>query len=135
MNIDFNVWLQNQLDERGWSQRELVRQAQANGQKVTVSQISRILRGEQEGTAEVIIAIASGLNISRSEIFRLRGWLPIDEKTDMDPRAIELARAVSALPHKSRQLALNAMEPVLDTVRQFTLELQQLETNGHESQS
>ena len=134
MKIDFVNWLQTELEKRGWNQNELIRRVRASGHKLTTSQLSRLMNREQSGTVEVIIGIADGLNLPREEVFRAKGWLLTEPKNllepEIDPRAAQLAREVSALPFKSRELALEAMEPMLDTVRELTCEIQQLSANG-----
>ena len=129
MKIDFVSWLQRELDKRNWSQSELVRQARAKGHKLTTSQVSRIMTREQVGTVEVIMAIASALDLPFEDVFRVRGWLS-DSATKVDPRAQLLAKEVSALPFVSRNAALDAMESMLDSIRELTSEIQQLSANG-----
>ena len=120
-NSDFAAWLQHELDKREWIQRELVRQARSQGIKITPSQLSRILKREQDGTVEVIMGIASGLNLPHEEVFRARGWLPSEiEKTNglqIDPRAEKLAIEISSLPIESRQAALDVIEPLIAYIR------------------
>ncbi len=41
---------------------------------------------------------------------------------EIDPRAKQLAKEVSALPFYSRELALDAIEPVLRSIRKLTSE-------------
>ena len=131
MKIDFVSWLQRELDKRNWSQSELVRQARAKGHKLTTSQVSRIMTREQVGTVEVIMAIASALDLPFEDVFRVRGWLSDSAtKVEIDPRAQLLAKEVSALPSVSRNAALDAMESMLDSIRELTSEIQQLSANG-----
>ena len=134
MKIDFVNWLQTEIEKRGWSQNELIRRARASGHKLTSSQLSRLMKREQSGTVEVIIGIADGLNLPREEVFRAKGWLLTEPvkilEPEIDPRAAQLARKVSALPFKSRELAFEAMEPMLDSIGELTSEIQQLSANG-----
>ena len=129
MKIDFVSWLQRELDKRNWSQSELVRQARAKGHKLTTSQVSRVMTREQVGTVEVIMAIASALDLPSEDVFRVRGWLS-DSVTNVDPRAQLLAKEVSALPSASRNAALNAMESMLDSIRELTREISEFSANG-----
>ena len=132
--MNFAKWLQNELNKRGWSQRDLVKHIQAGGYKISRSQITHILKSDIQASGEVCISIAYGLGISREEVFRARGWLlpkPDDPfGPEIDPRAEQLAKGVSALPFGSREMTLDAMEAVLQTSSQLTRQIQQLSTNG-----
>jgi hypothetical protein len=93
MEINFVDWLQKELDKRGWNRSELVRQARAKEHKLTTSQLSRIFSREQDGTVEVIMAIADGLELPREEVFRLRELLPSQkEGIEFDTRAFKFAK-------------------------------------------
>ena len=61
----------------------------------------------------------AGVGLSNEEVFRARGWLP-PTKSDIDPRTERIARRVSALPAQSREIALDAIEPVLESVYKLT---------------
>jgi hypothetical protein len=89
------------------------------GHKIAASQLSFILNNARSPSPEICIAIAAGLDLQ--EIFRARGWLlnPSQELTNIDPRTERIARRVSALPTQSREIALNAIEPVLESVYQL----------------
>ena len=129
MKVDFVDWLQKELDKRNWNRSELVRQARASGHKLTTSQVSRVMTREQVGTVEVIMAIASALDLPSEDVFRVRGWLS-DSAIKVDPRAQLLAKEVSALPSASRNAALNAMESMLDSIRELTSDIQEFSANG-----
>ena len=129
MKVDFVNWLQKELDKRNWNRSELVRQARNKGHKLTTSQVSRVMAREQVGTVEVIMAIASALDLPSEDVFRVRGWLS-DSVTNVDPRAQLLAKEVSALPSASRNAALNAMESMLDSIRELTSEISEFSANG-----
>ena len=129
MKIDFVSWLQRELDKKNWSQSELARQAVARGHKLTTSQVSRVMTREQVGTVEVIMAIASALDLPSEDVFRVRGWLS-DSTIKVDPRAQLLAKEVSALPSDSREAALDVMESVLYSIRKLSNPTTTLSTNG-----
>ena len=132
MKVDFVDWLQKELDKRNWNRSELVRQARTKGHKLTTSQVSRVMTREQVGTVEVIMAIASALDLPSEDVFRVRGWLS-DPAIKVDPRAQLLAKEVSALPSVSRNAALNAMESMLDSIRQLTSEIPEFSANGQQT--
>ena len=132
MKVDFVDWLQKELDKRNWNRSELVRQARAKGHKLTTSQVSRVMTREQIGTVEVIMAIASALDLPSEDVFRVRGRLS-DSAIKVDPRAQLLAKEVSALPSVSRNAALNAMESMLDSIRELTSEIPEFSANGQQT--
>ena len=129
MKVDFVDWLQKELDKRNWNRSELVRQARACGHKLTTSQVSRVMTREQVGTVEVIMAIASALDLPSEDVFRVRGWLS-DSAIKVDPRAQLLAKEVSALPSDSKEAALDVMESVLYSIRKLSSTTTTISANG-----
>lgn len=122
MSLDFVAWLENELNQRSWSRRELVRQVRTNGHKLTSSQLSRIMNREQDGTVEVIIGIASGLSLPREEVFRARGWL-LSESTKeaqlkLSPEVIEVAEEIERLPLAQRHTALRMAKSMTEALRE-----------------
>lgn len=117
--MDFTSWLQEEIDKRGWGQAELARRSD-----VTAGQISRLLRGTRQAGPELCISIAKALGLPREEVFRVRGWLQNDPDNPfgphIDPRVLELAKDINVLPFESREAALNAMKPMLDSIRRLT---------------
>ena len=120
--MEFAQWLQNQLNQRGWSQTDLVRRSEAIGHKISQSQLSNVLLKRRQAGPETCISVARALELSNDEVFRARGWLPAPKNDEIDPRAERLARRVSALPPRSREIALNAFEPMLDSIYQLVRE-------------
>lgn len=120
--MEFSAWIENELEKRNWSQRELVRRSKNSGYKISPGQLSHIISGSRQAGPDACIAIAIALGVSREEIFRARGWLlgTDDKDNEMDPQVEYLAQGVNALPNESRQLALSAMKPMLDSIRQLT---------------
>ena len=122
MTMSFAEWLQKELDKRGWSHSESSRRT-----GIPRSHISRLLNGTRNAGPDPCIAIAKAFNLPREEVFRARGWLlsepenPFDSQ--IDPRVEKLAKKVNELPFESREMALNTMESVLDTVYQLTNKL------------
>ena len=117
--MDFGDWLQEELNKRGWNHSELARRS-----IVQPTQILRVIAGRQGAGPDLCIAIAKGLELSRAEVFRARGWLvsyPDDPYgPDIDPRAEKLAKNISTLPKESRDMTLKALEAVVETARHLT---------------
>ncbi len=116
------------MDERGWNAAELARRTE-----IARGPISGILNGLRNPGPDLCIAIAKGLNVPRSEVFKARGWLlsePQNQILEVDPRVEKLAHEINALPFGSREITLDAMEAMLQSTRQLTHQIQQLSTNG-----
>ena len=129
--MDFAQWLERKLNKRGWGASDLAKASRNAGYKISRGQFSHIINGTRYAGPEACIAIAHALELPREEVFRARGWLlPNSQDHRLDPRAEELARKVSALPHRSRELAFDAIEPVLDSIGELTSEIQQFSANG-----
>lgn len=128
----FSEWLQEQLNMRGWDGAELARRSD-----VTRGQISRVLTGSRGAGPELCLAISKGLNLPREEVFRARGWLLREPENvfepDMDARVEKLARKLDKLPFFEREIALNAMEAMLESAHQYTEKIQELSANGQEA--
>lgn len=128
--MNFSQWLQEELNKRGWSQRDLIRQVRSVGYQLSPGHLSHILNETRQANAETCIGIAQALGLSREEIFRARGWLlTTPEKVfepEVDPRAEQLARQVSDLPTYSREVTLKLMKAVLESTKQLTNKMQKL---------
>ncbi len=126
----FAKWLEEQLNKRGWSQRDLIKYIRLAGYQLSPGQLSRIMAGTRQANPEACIGIAHALGIPREEVFKARGWLLSKSEElfdpEIDPRARQLAKEVSALPFDSRDMTLDAMEAVFQTSRQLTSKIQQL---------
>lgn len=138
-NMEFAQWLQNELNKRGWSQSDLVRCSETVGYKISHTQLSNILQRKRQAGPDTCIALAYVLELSRSEVFRARGWLltqpddPYGPK--LDPRALGLAKEITELPLESREIALNTMQPMLEAVRQLTEKIQEVSANRQENEN
>ena len=64
------------------------------------------------------MAIASGLDVPREEVFRRRGWL--SGNRELSPLALRVAKEMSALSPRGRQAAFNATSSLLAEIRQLT---------------
>ena len=116
--MNFSNWLRAELNKRQWTYAELARRS-----GVQTTQISRVINGSQRGGPDLCIAIAKGLELSREQVFRARGWLlpqPDDPYgPQLDPRAEQLAQKVSRMSLQSREITLNAMEAMLNSAHQL----------------
>jgi len=87
MNL-FSDWLIIQLNERGWSQAELARQA-----GVTRSAISAVIVGTRSAGNELCEAIAHAFKLPPETVFRAAGILPknheVSEKRERVHYAID----------------------------------------------
>jgi transcriptional regulator with XRE-family HTH domain len=75
----FKTWLENELKERGWSYRELERQA---GKNASDSKISLTLAGKRSITWDFCLAIAGPLGYTPEEVFKIAGLLPNGNGTE-----------------------------------------------------
>lgn len=107
---DFSTWLQDQLNERGWDQADLVRRS-----GVSQSQVSRIMTGMRKPGPEVSRAIARALHITSDEVFRVAGILPpknVNLTTD-DQRALdELIDKIIMLSPENQRLVIQLVEKI-----------------------
>jgi transcriptional regulator with XRE-family HTH domain len=85
----FVNWLQEELDDRGWSQAELARRS-----KMTTATISHIFTGERRPGPETCTGIATALKYPPEVVFRKAGLLPEEDpiETDIKIRAYKIAR-------------------------------------------
>lgn len=82
--IDFPQWLQKKMDERGWGQSDLAREARINRQ-VIWGYLNR-KRGKPD--EDQLKAIARALEIPLEEIYRVAGILPPEPEPDLLTKAI-----------------------------------------------
>lgn len=103
VNIDFNSWLNNELQKRGWSQSDL-----ATAAGLPRGTISNILNNTRKPGANVLEAIANGLHLPPETVYRAAGLLP-----PVDP----IDESVSQLNHAYKQLSPRDQEEILDIVK------------------
>lgn len=113
--MDFGKWLQDELEKRGWGQAELSRRS-----GIPTGHLSRVVNGSRNPGPELCISIAEAFGIPREEVFQARGWLVKEIRPvfypGIDARTEQVARHVSALPFEIRELALDAIEPVVNSI-------------------
>ena len=73
MENDLASWLDNELEERGWSIREMARRA-----GVSHTAIASALNRKGRPSAELCVAIADVLGVSAIEVVQRAGILPPD---------------------------------------------------------
>ena len=124
--MEFISWLLGQLNQRGWSQRDLARAARQAGYKLASGQLSYILSGTRQAGPEACIAIAAGLGVSREEVFRARGWLLEEPQQVIPPQAtpdvIKLIRDLTSLDDDAQKRVTPIMQSQIDRVRHFVKE-------------
>lgn len=113
----FADWLQEKLNQRGWSQGDLWRQSKAYGREVSRAQISHILNETRGAGPDTCINIAYALSISREEVFKARGWLLVTREEiippDTPPATAELIRELTALDSEAQKTVSEALLPAL----------------------
>lgn len=67
----FSKWLQDQLNQREWTQAELARRS-----GVSTGQIARLMTGERGVGEQSVIAIAQALILPPAQVFEAAGILP-----------------------------------------------------------
>ena len=109
----FSKWLQQQLNERGWSQSALKRRLKQAGYSVSQGQLSHIINGTREANPDFCIGVAHVLGLPREEVFRIRGWLQKEPQKmfdpEADPRLELLSTRIKAWPPRLRETYLDAM--------------------------
>lgn len=82
MSDNLIFWLANELNERGWSQRELARRAD-----IAPTTVSEVLAERRKPTFDFCAAIAGPLGKTPVDVFRLAGLLPSPPEVVNEPRA------------------------------------------------
>ena len=102
MSDKLQTWLQEETTRRGWSYRELARQA-----GVSQSNMSRVVTGDMPASADFCIKVATALDITPAYVLTLAGILP-DEPTPAStgPITSEIMHLVENLPPEKRKQVL-----------------------------
>lgn len=117
--MTFSEWLKQELRTRNWSQLDLLNRM--GDYQISQAQLSRIISGGRDASAEVCIGIAHALGIPREEVFRIRGWLLYDvssTKLDLTPDVVRFAMEIDSLPTVDRELALKAARAVVHVLNE-----------------
>lgn len=91
METKLITWINDKLNERDWSQRELARRA-----GLSHATISKVISGENKITFDFCHSIATAFNESPEMIFRLAGLLP-PLPDNPDPVVQKLHHIIAAL--------------------------------------
>lgn len=93
----FGLWLDEQLERRGWRPSELVRASgvKSNGRPVIdATRIGSWLKGERPGP-DLLAALAEALGIGMTEVMRAAGYPVGDEKSHTQPEVSHLADLIN----------------------------------------
>jgi transcriptional regulator with XRE-family HTH domain len=103
MSEALRLWLSEELNRRGWSQRELARQI-----GVSHSFVSKTLSGERSPSANFCNKIAQALDVAPETVLRLAGILPPASpgQPSDDSTLQELVELARNLPPERRQQIL-----------------------------
>jgi transcriptional regulator with XRE-family HTH domain len=103
-------WLNEEIERRGWTQRELARRTQ----NVTQTTISRIISGQTSPEVDTLEGIARAFGLSLEEVMRKAGILPAF--TELPDGAKTWGGRLTELSDDLRPLAVAAMEAALRAV-------------------
>lgn len=103
MSESLRLLVTQELDKRGWSYRELARQAD-----ISNALVSRVLSGDMPASADFCIKIANTLEVSPETVLRLAGILPPASPASPsdDSTLQELVELARNLPPEQRKEAL-----------------------------
>lgn len=105
MEVDLIDWLNRELRERGWSQRELARRAGVSG-----ATISQVLSMQQRPTWEFCASVARALRVPVDDLFVLAGLKrPPAEPIREEQEVLELLRSLPATARSVIITMLRAM--------------------------
>lgn len=113
---EFPEWLQEQLNNREWSQADLSRKT-----KLSTAAISRIMSGFRRPDPDSIVKIAKALKLPPETVYRAAGMLPLGRQGD--PSTLE------EIEHKFALLSEEAQQQALDYLN-FLLEKQEREARS-----
>ncbi len=102
-------YLREALEHRGWSIRYLAGQAEMSS-----SGLSAMLRGKSQPTAETLARLAEVLDIDKSHLLRLSGYLNVTTLGELDPSSVYIAQRLDQLPAATREKAVEAINSVID---------------------
>lgn len=108
-------WLVKEMEDRGWSQRELARLSGVN-----YTTVSKVMSGQAKVTFNFCAAISKPLDKQPIEVFRIAGLLPpssgkVDELSEDEAELIKLYRQLS--PGEVRSYALSFLRGFVEQMR------------------
>jgi len=97
---DFGVWLQGQLDNRGWNQARLSRKS-----GISPAQIARVINNVRDPGHEFCRAIAKALDLPEELVFRQAGLLSPEGKKENPPNLAEWVHIfIQANPERREEM-------------------------------
>jgi len=99
---DFKTWLEMQLEDRGWSIRELARRGD-----ISHAQIAGYLAGDRGIGITTILGIARALNETPEKLLEMAGMLDVLPASFEDKTLSEIYQIVKRLPAEERQEILD----------------------------
>jgi transcriptional regulator with XRE-family HTH domain len=113
--MDFSVWLNQELETRGWSRSEAARRG-----KVSASMFDKVINGQAKPGINFCRGVAKAFNLPVIEVFRRAG---IENTEDLGNKAEEIKDLFS-------QLTTENQEHIQQQVR-VLLEMQRREDARH----
>lgn len=104
---EFPNWLQNVLNELGWTQADLARKSD-----LATATISRIMSGYRRPDPESLLNIAMAFKMSPETVFRAAGLLP--PKGEIAATMEEVNYKLGLLPPDQQQQVLEYVEFLLE---------------------
>jgi transcriptional regulator with XRE-family HTH domain len=106
----FSLWLQNEMNQRGWSQSDLARAAETNP-----GTISNLLNDLRRPGDEICRSIARAFGIPQWEVFMKAGLLT-DPPRELNSRYYEIERLadrIQAMPDDERAEMMPIIEQII----------------------
>lgn len=124
MNITFSQWVQNNLDDRNWSQAELARRA-----GITRGAVSNIVNNQRNRPdPDTVKAIARAFGKSEEEALQIAGYL--SPKPDFDPEIAELNALWEKLTPEQQQMGMELFRRLVAQQEERERRRQQKKTTG-----
>lgn len=111
MDDGFVHWLVNELDDRGWSQRELARRA-----GISAAAVNQIISEQRLPTAEFCIDIARALRLSPEHVLRKAGYLPPSVGDEPDPHMRAAAERLIEIWNQLKIIDPDSLDTLLNIV-------------------
>lgn len=106
MREDFVIWLNQQLDQRGWSRSEAARRG-----GISASSLDKVIGGFAKPGQRFCQGIARAFGLPVEDVMRRAGILPTG--ADILPEVRDWNERLLAIPENRRQEAVDALESVL----------------------
>ena len=95
---DFVTWLLGELEDRGWNNSELARQAE-----ISQPTVSLVIGGQRQPGPEFCLKVARALKEPPEKVFRLAGIIPTLPGSEDDMKLDELLIVVKRLTPSERE--------------------------------